>query len=39
MTRGCRGPYIALWVEHEPLDQTDLDEGWRWILGDGGGIL
>jgi hypothetical protein len=37
--RGCRGSYIAQWVEREPLDQTDLDEGWRWILGGGGGIL
>jgi hypothetical protein len=37
--RGCRGPYIARWVERKPLDQTDLDEGWRRILGGGGGIL
>jgi hypothetical protein len=36
---GCRGPYIAWWVEREPLDQIDLDEGWRWILGGSGGIL
>jgi hypothetical protein len=33
------GPYIARWVERKPLDQTDLGEGWRWILGGGGGIL
>jgi hypothetical protein len=35
----CRGPYIALRVEHKPLDQTDFDVGWRCILGGGGGIL
>jgi hypothetical protein len=36
---GCRCPYITRWDEHEPLDQTDFNVGWRCILGGGLGIL
>jgi hypothetical protein len=34
---GLGSVYIALGVEREPLDQTDLKNGMNAILGGGGG--
>jgi hypothetical protein len=35
--RGCKPVFIALGVQHEPLDQTDLKDDVDAILGGGGG--
>jgi hypothetical protein len=35
--KGVGPGYIALGVQHEPLDQTDLKDGVDAILGGGGG--
>jgi hypothetical protein len=35
--RGCRPIFVALWVQHEPFDQTNLKDGVDAILGGGGG--
>jgi hypothetical protein len=37
MLQGAEPGYIALRVEREPLDQTDLKNDIDAILGDGGG--
>jgi hypothetical protein len=37
--RGCRPVFIALGVQHEPLDQTDLRNDVNAILGDAGGTF
>jgi hypothetical protein len=36
---GLRSAYIALGVEREPLDQTDLRNGVNETLGGGGGTF
>jgi hypothetical protein len=36
-SRGAGPSYIALGVQHEPLDQTDLKDSVDAILGGGGG--
>jgi hypothetical protein len=36
---GYRPVFIALWVQCEPLDQTDLRNGIDAILGGGGGTF
>jgi hypothetical protein len=35
--RGCRLDFIALGVQHEPLDQTDSKDNIDAIIGGGGG--
>jgi hypothetical protein len=37
VSRGAEPGFIALRVEHEPLDQTDLKNGVDATLGGGGG--
>jgi hypothetical protein len=39
MPRGLGSVYIALSVQHEPLDQTDLNNSVDAILGGGGGTF
>jgi hypothetical protein len=39
MSRGAGSAYIALGVEHEPLDQTDLKNGMDAFIGGGGGTF
>jgi hypothetical protein len=36
-SRGARPDYVALEMQREPLDQTDLKNGVDAILGGGGG--
>jgi hypothetical protein len=39
LREGLGSTYIAQWVQHEPLDQTDLKDSVDATLGGGGGIF